>query len=366
MEIIIDKNLFLKAISITAGVVGLKNTLPILNNILIQTTPDNQIEVTGTDLEIGIQTKCQCKVNQQGSVTAPAKKLHDIIRELPEGELEFVVSKNTTINIKSKKTYFKIAGLEATDYPAFQRPAEENSFDIDAGTLKHCLEVTVFAASRDETRYTLNGVLLSIKNSTVRFIATDGKRLAVVERKINTPKDFNADIIVPSKTVGEITKTFSDSGTVRITSSQNQIAFVQDQNTIVSRVIEGKFPNYEQVIPKEEKTTAKLNHDEFLAAVKRMALLTSQESQPIKLDFTKGKVLVSARTPNLGEAKEEIDADVNGEDLAIGFNPGYLIDVLKNVSTEQVSVSLTGADRPGLIRNGSEYLYVVMPMQLTY
>ena len=369
MEIKVERNRFLESLSLASNVVSAKATLPILNNVLIETDKEkNKIVITGTDLEIGVIVKCDAQILEGGSITIPAKKLFEIIRELPEGEIDLNAGKNTTIAIKTKKTLFKISGLEPTDFPTLPKPTSEKTFEIDQNLLKECLSTTSFAASRDEARYTLNGVLVILKDNLIKFVATDGKRLALVERKINTPKGSAFEAILPTKTINELLKTLSGTGNVKITHSQNQILFEQENITVSSRLIEGKFPNYEQVIPKEEKTTAKVERSGLLGAVKRMSLLTSQENQSVKLDFTKGKILVSARTPNLGEAKEELDAEISGEDLTIGFNPAYLVEVLKNMTSDAVMLSLSGQDKPGLLKETKDYLYlyVVMPMQLTY
>jgi len=222
--------------------------------------------------------------------------------------------------------------------------------------------------TRDEARYTLNGVLLIFRSTFVRFVATDGKRLATTEKKLNLTNDVNMEVIVPAKTVFELIKTLSDEGgerKIKILFAQNQIIFRLSKTTFISRLIEGRFPNYEQVIPKEEKTSAKVKREEFLSAMRRVAILTSQENQAAKLDFTKGRIMFSSRSPNLGESKEEIQADVSGDDLTIGFNPNYVIEALKNLDTEEVLLSLSEPDKPGLIKTDSGYLYVVMPMQLS-
>ncbi len=364
MQIKVQKDEFLKAINTTSGAISSKATPPILSNILIQSDGPDQILLTGTDLELGIRTQCPATVSLQGSITVPAKKLYEIIRELTPGEIEVTVAKNNAVNIKTSKSFFKIMGLEPDDFPKLPEPAPEQSFELDQQVLKQCLALTSFAISRDETRYTLNGVLVILRNKTARFVATDGKRLASIEKNLNLSSDVVLEAIIPSKTVSELIKTLSE-GKAKVVSAQNQIIFQLGTTTFVSRLIEGRFPNYEQVIPKEEKTTARVSRQELLSAMKRVSLLTSQENQSVKLDFIKGRVLISSRSPNVGEAKEEVQAEVVGDNLAIGFNPSYVIDVLKNVETEEVLLSMTEPDKPGLIKSEDGYLYVVMPMQLS-
>lgn len=366
LQIKIQKDEFLKAITTVFGAISSKATLPILSNILIQTNGPDQIVLSGTDLELGIKTHCPATVLLQGAVTVPAKKLYEIIRELGLGEVEVTVGKNNAVNIKTNKSFFKIMGLEPDDFPKLPEPASEQSFEMDRAVLKRCLSLTTFAISRDEARYTLNGVLAIFKSKKARFVATDGKRLASIEKDVQLPNDIVLEVIIPAKTIAEVIKAISDSqGKTKISLAQNQIMFQIDETTLISRLIEGRFPNYEQVIPKEVKTKTDVNRQELLSCLKRVSLLTSQENQAVKIDFIKDHLLISSRSPNMGEAKEEVPAEISGDDLTIGFNPAYVIDVLKNLDNEMITLAMTDPDKPGLIKNEEGYLYVVMPMQLS-
>lgn len=360
----VQKDELIKAVGVVLGAISSKATIPILNNILLQTDGPDKLTLTTTDLELGIKTECPAVVNLSGSVTIPAKKLHEILRELPSGEIEVTVGRNNAVNIKTNKSFFKIMGLEPDDFPKLLEPTPEQQFELDQQTLKKCLVLTSFAISRDETRYTLNGVLMIVRNKTIRFVATDGKRLAYIEKEIDGGEVL-IEMIIPVKTILELVKTLSEStGKAKILCAQNQAIFKINKTIFVSRLIEGRFPNYEQVIPKEEKTITEVNRQELLSALKRVSLLTSQENQSAKLDFIKGKLLISSKAANVGEAKEEILTEVSGEDLTIGFNPNYLIDALKNLESEKITLAMTSSDKPGLLKAGEGYLYVVMPMQL--
>lgn len=365
MEIKVTKNNFLKAASLVTGVTAQKaNTLPILGNVLLETTSKGELRLIGTDLEVGISTTMPVEVLKEGSITVPAKKINEIIRELPEGDVEITVSKNNAVNIKAGKAYFKIMGLTKEDYPKLPEWSAKDSVELEQGLIKESLALTSFAISYDETRYVLNGVLISAKGNKIRFVATDGRRLAYIEREFKNKGGQEFEIIVPVKAVQELIKMLSWEGTVQVIPSQNQAIFNMGETYLVSRLIEGHFPNYEQVIPKGEKTTSSANREELLQAIRRAALLTSPDSPAIKMDFVKGKILVSSRSPNLGEAKEELAANTTGDEVAIGFNPHYLVDALKNLDIETVSLSLSDPDKPGLLKGKDGYLYVVMPMQL--
>jgi len=210
----------------------------------------------------------------------------------------------------------------------------------------------------------LNGVLFSIYGNQIRFIATDGRRLAFYKKEIKQKNNKNTEMIVPAKTIHELLKLLGWEGTVKLIHTQNKAIFCFEDTYLTSSLIEGNFPNYDQVIPKEEKTQVQANREEFLQAVRRASLLTSPEAPALKFDFIKNKIIVSAKTPNIGEAKEELPAVFGGGEITIGFNPGYFLDVLKNLSDENIHISLTDPDKPGLIKGREGYLYVIMPMQL--
>ena len=365
MEFKITKEAFLKAVSLVSNVASSKAaTLPILSNILLEIEEGQQMTVVGTDLEVGICTNVPVTVKEKGSITIPAKKLHDIIRELPEGDIEVTVAKNNAVTIKAGKGFFKIMGLGKEDLPKLPEWKEETAFEIEQSVMKESLGLTVFAISNDETRYVLNGILISVKDNKIRFVATDGRRLAYLEKELQGKAKRNFEYIVPTKAIHEIIKILGWEGTVKIIPTQNQIIFHFGDTYVISRLIEGNFPNYEQVIPKEEKTTSMIGREAFLQAVRRASLLTSAESPAVKMDFVKGRILVSSRSPNLGEAKEELEANVSGKEISIGFNPHYLTDALKNLDIESVSLSLSDPDKPGLMTGKEGYKYVIMPMQL--
>lgn len=366
MDFLISKQKFLKAVSLVGSVANTKaSALPILGNIMLEISENNELSLIGTDLEVGISTKVEVDVNEKGSVTVPAKKLQDIVRELPDGEVQISVAKNNAVSIKAGKSFFKIMGLSKEDYPKLPAWKEENAYILDQSLLKESLSLTIFAISTDETRYVLNGILILIKGDKISFVATDGRRLAYNEREFENKNKKDLEVIVPAKAIHEIMKILNWEGEVKMIPSQNQVIFDFGDTYLISRTIEGNFPNFNQVIPKEEKTKSSVNREGFLQAVKRASLLTSADSPAVKVDFVKGKILVSSRSANLGESKEELDAETNGKDISIGFNPNYLTEALKTLDIENVSISLSDSDKPGLLTGKEGYKYVIMPMQLT-
>lgn len=363
MKLNTTKDILLKGIQNTQNAINTKSSLPILSNILIEAENDNTV-LTATDLDIGITTTIPIKADVAGSVTIPAKKFFDIIKELPESEILISVKKNNLVNIECDSCAFKIMGLPKDEFPQLPEFKDRDSVVLPQKKLKEMLGMTSFAMSRDETRYVLNGVLLIIKPSFIRVVATDGRRLAVAEYKIQLPKTQERKAIIPAKTVGELSRVLGDDGDIKISFGENQAAFNVGQTKIISRLIEGEFPNYEAVIPKEMKEKLSAPREKLIAALKRVALFTNQESMAVKMDISRDKMVLSKSTRDIGEVREELGVDYKGKELSIGFNPDYLIDMLKAIDQETVGIELTDAEKPGVVRAKDEYVYVVLPMQI--
>ncbi len=364
MDILIEKQQLVRKLSLVIGAVNPKNTLPILGNVLVETVGADAIQLTATDLEIGISTKCEARISKEGAVTIPARKFYDVLRELPEGDIHITVAKNYAVNISTGKSYCKVMGLGREDFPRFPDLKVGESIEIEQKIVRECFTLTSFAISHDETRYVLNGVLVRGEGSSIKFVATDGRRLAFIEKDLGRTLQNTFEFILPTKAVHELGKILESEGFVKIAQLQNQVLFNLGDTFVISRLIEGKFPNYEQVIPKEEKTVGASNREQLLSAIKRASLFTTQEAQAVKFDFVNDKILVSSHAPNLGEVKEEIEAEVKGDSISIGFNPQYLMDALKILEVDKVSISLSQPDKPGLVRGRDGYVYVVMPMQI--
>ncbi|MDD5422209.1 MAG: DNA polymerase III subunit beta [Candidatus Omnitrophota bacterium] len=358
------KDILLKGIQSVQTAINTKSSLPILSNILIEAKDENII-MTTTDLDIGIVSKIPVKPAITGAITVPAKKFSDIIKELPDNEsISISVKKNNVVNIDCGKNTFKVMGLPREEFPQLPELKDKDSINLPQKKLKTMLKMTSFAISRDETRYVLNGVLFVVKPSFIRLVATDGRRLASIEEKMQLPKSMERKFIVPTKAVNELDKILGEDGEVKIFFGDNQVFFDAGQTRLVSRLIEGEFPNYEQVIPKEAKEKIVVSRSALLSAVKRVALFTNPDSMAIKVELGKDKIIASKNSPYLGEARVEVDADYKGKELSVGFNPDYLADLLKNVDQEMINFELVDAEKPGAVRVGSEYVYVVLPMQL--
>jgi len=362
MKIQITKESLLNAIQTVQNIVSPRATLPILSNILIE-TQGSSLKLVATDLDVGISCEIPVNLQEEGSITLPAKKFSDIIKELPDGNVVVVVKKNNLVDIECEKCRFKLMGLPKDEFPKFPEFKDKESLQIEQSTLKEMLSLTSFAVSHEETRYILNGILVEIKENNLKLVATDGRRLAMAERKLSATSKKEFSCIIPIKAVNELNRNLKDDGKVSITLGTNQILFDIEGVLIVSRLIEGTFPNYKQVIPEEVEKKIKLSRDGFLAAIRRANLLSTPDFQAIKLEVFKNKMVVSKSTPDVGESREELDIEYQGKELIVGFNPHYLIDVLKNLTEEFLFFELSDADKPGVIRT-SGYLYLVLPMRL--
>jgi DNA polymerase-3 subunit beta len=300
-----------------------------------------------------------------GAITVPAKKFADIIKELPDSEsISVSVKKNNMVSIDCSNSSFKIMGLPKDEFPQLPEFKNKDAITLSQKKLKTMLNMTSFAISNDEARHVLNGLLFVIKPSFIRLVATDGRHLATCEDKAQFPKTLERKFIVPTNAVNELAKTLADEGEVRIVFAENQILFEASSMKLVSRLIDGEFPDYEQVIPKELKDKVSVDRLKLLSALKRAALFTKADSMAVKIELAKDKMVVSKSAPDIGEARIELEAEYKGKDLAVGFRPEYLVDLLKNIAQEKAVFEMVDAEKPGVLRIGSEYTYVVMPMHI--
>ena len=362
MKIKIEKEGFSNAIQTVQNVVSTKSALPILANMLL-IAQNNSIKLITTDLDVGISCVLPVNIQEAGAITVPTKRFGDIIRELPSDSALISSKKNNMITIETESCQFKIMGLPAEEFPKLPEFKDREIIKLEQSNLKDMLRLTSFAVSTDESRYVLNGILLNIQRNNLTLVATDGKRLAVINKKLTEMSDKEVNIIIPIKTVQELNRNLQDEGELSLTIGQNQALFDLGDVTIISRLIEGEFPDYRQVIPAASEYKMRVNREEFLLAIKRASLLTTPDYQAVKLEVFKDKLVVSKSTPDVGESSESVPIEYKGKEVAIGFNPTYLIDVLKNLGGEFIELELTDSEKPGVIRTDG-YVYIVLPMRL--
>jgi len=362
MRLKINRDDLLSGIQVVQGVITPRSVLPILSNILLNANQD-KLKLTSTDLDIGINCAISVGILENGSITVPAKRFSDIIKELPNEEITITTKKNNQVVIETNTCQFKIMGLAAEEFPKLPEFKDKEIIIIDQAMIKEMVAMTSFAVSLDETRHILNGILFKIDDNHLTLVATDGRRLAMIEKKITNPINKSISIIVPIKTIHELSRNLQQEGPLSLVLSGNQALFGLRDVIIVSRLIEGEFPDYKQVIPPPSVNKIKIDRQLFLLAVRRAALLTTPDYQAVKLELFKNKLVVSKATPDIGESREEVGAEYPGRELAIGFNPNYLIDVLKILEDDTVELEVTDSEKPGVVRS-HDYVYIVLPMRL--
>jgi len=364
MKFSISKEAFLDALQQVQHVVSNRATLPILSNVLIEAS-GGKLKLTTTDLDVGVSGSVDATIDKEGSTTLPVKRLVSIVRELPASEVEVSVDAKNHASIKCGPSFFKIIGLGEDEFPPLPKFADATEFKIAQSVLHDAIKKTSYAISTDETRYVLNGIYISFREGKMTFVATDGRRLAMVENDLEFPASHETDIIIPSKAVNEVQRMLGSEGDAVVRLTGNQISFEVGDSIIVSKLIEGNYPNYKQVIPGERKERVTINREEFLNTVRRVSLLTSESSNSVKLTFSKGNIDVQANSKDIGEAKEPVVADYDGDEFAIAFNPEFLMAPLKNLSEESVYLDLIDGMSPGVVRIDGTFLYVIMPMRVS-
>ncbi len=357
-----DKQVLVNGIQIVQNIITTKTTLPILSNLLMETQKEN-LKLTATDLDVGISCVIPVDIQEAGAITLPAKRFGDIIKELPTNEVSINTKKNNLVFIETELCEFKIMGLSKEEFPKLPEFQDKEVIRLEQSDLKNMLGLTSFAVSVDETRYILNGILFQFKGNSLTLVATDGKRLAIIEKKLKQSIDKNIQIIVPIKTIHELNRNLSEEGEVSLVLGNNQILFDLGKVVIISRLIEGEFPDYQQVIPPVSDNKLIINREQFLLAIRRAALLSTPDYQAVKLEVFKNKLVISKSTPDVGESREEVPINYTGKEMIIGFNPAYLVDVLKNLPQEMIEFELTESEKPGVIRSDG-YIYIVLPMRL--
>ena len=364
MKFSVTKEKLLECLQQVQNVVSTRTTLPILSNVLLQ-AQGNEVRLTTTDLDVGFRGSFEASVEKEGATTLPARRLFTIIRELPSSEIQFDIDGKNAASIRSGQSFFKILGLPEEEFPPLPKFDEAKVVTIRQKDLRDGLKKTSYAISTDETRYVLNGVLFSFKDNKLTLVATDGRRLAMLDIDLEFPRSHEADIIVPTKAVAELQRLLTDEGDVRVSVGSGQIAFDLNNTLLVSKLIEGNYPNYKQVIPGEMKERVTLERETFLNSLKRVSLLASDKSNSIKLNFTKNNIDITANTPEVGEAKESLPVAYKGREFSIAFNPEFLMAPLRNLAEDEVFLDLIDEMSPGVIKIQSPFLYVLMPMRIS-
>ncbi|MCD6451089.1 MAG: DNA polymerase III subunit beta [Acidobacteria bacterium] len=367
MLITVEKSEFLKELQLIQTVAERKSTIPILSNVLLETVGD-KIKLAATDLEVGSSSLVPAKVEKEGSLTVSARLLYDIVRQLPEAPMK-LEQVDSFLSITCGGAQFKLVALSKEDFPSFPSYDFEKGLKIEADLLKNMIIKTAFAATEEESRFALNGALTTISLGEMKMVATDAHRLAIFSVELpELAPSSEIKVIVPKKALYEMKNTISDGGDVVLGVSENQFFLKAKERMIFSRLIEGQFPNYERVIPKDSDKKAIVPREDLVGALRRVSLLANERSRGVRLFLEKGKLEISSANPERGEAKEELAVDYNGDSITIGFNAQYLLDFLNVIDEDKVIVELKNESTQGLFypagETGYKYLYIVMPMRI--
>jgi DNA polymerase-3 subunit beta len=363
MKFSVTKEKILDGLQRVQNVVSTRTTLPILSNVLVQAEKSGVL-LTTTDLDMAVRCRIEATVSEPGATTLPARRLFTILKEVNTTEIEIEVDDANHAAIRCGSSFYKIMGLPEDEYPPFPQPDGQKSFQIEQRVLRDMLKKTAYAVSNDESRYVLNGVHMNLNGEKMTVVATDGRRLALVEREMDLPKGLEAEIIIPTKAVSELQHLLGDKGDVTVSIAENQVKCTFDATTLVSKLVEGAYPNYRQVIPTEAKERIPLERETFLSALHRASILASEKTQSIKLAFGKGRLVITCSSPDVGEAQEEVAIAYKGKEIVIAFNPQYLMDPLRHLDADEVFMELTDEISPGVIKIKEPFLYVIMPMRL--
>lgn len=364
MKFSISKEALLDGLQKVQHVVSTRTTLPILSNVLL-VAEDGRLTLTTTDLDVGITGSILATIEKEGSTTLPAKRLVNIIRELPASEVEISVDAKNVASIRCGPSFFKIIGLGQDDFPVLPGFEGAREYRIPQHQLRDGLKKTSYAISSDETRYVLNGIYTSFREGKLTLVATDGRRLAMVEHDLEFPANQEVDVIVPTKAVQELLRLLGDQGEVLVKLSDSQISFAIGEHLLISKMIEGNYPNYRQVIPGEANVRVELPREAMLETVRRVSLLSSDKSTSVKLVFDSNQVEVSANSPDVGEARETMAVPYDGDPIQIAFNPEFLKAPLQNLEEDTIYLDLIDEMSPGVVRIDGTFLYVIMPMRVT-
>jgi DNA polymerase-3 subunit beta len=369
MKLTITREQFQEGLVAVAASVPAKTTLPILSNILLEATKDG-IRLSGTDLDISVSTTVAASVDQDGAITLPARKLVEIIRELPSAAIRLTASGEQRVTIECGRSRFRLLGLPREEFPAFPSVKFEGGWRTSSRELQKLIGHVAFAASTEESRPILNGVLWELRPERMRMVATNGHRLARMDVPTSeTQGASQADLIVPPKALEQIRRLFGTDETVEIARSENHLGFRTGSTQVFTRLIEGPYPNYEQVIPRDNDKAATADKAALTSALRRMSIVASDQTHRIRMAFANGTCKLSVQTPDLGEAQEELNVSYEGDPLEIGFNAAYLLEILKYIPTDEVRMTFKAPERAATCEpvgwdDPSSYLALVMPLRL--
>ena len=379
MKIRIAKNIFVNGLQQVLNIVGTRTSLPILSNVLLN-AHNNMLELTTTNLDLGIRCNVNTTVVEEGKIALPARKLASIIKALPDAEIELDCYQNQA-KITCGRSKFRIMGMDPAEFPTLPIFSQDQSFTIEQQLLLSMLRHVSFAQSEDENRYLLNGVFFAFKreetSTQLHLVATDGRRLSLIQQDIEAPTNLNSiDFILPAKTVQELERLLQQKAPIKVFFNEKQVAFeleleetakdngLSNSIYLVSKKVEGRFPNYQQVIPQTTEHHVKLERALLLECIQRASLVSSLDNNTVRLNFSENTLEISASSSEFGEAHESIAIDYTDTPVTIAFNPRYLMDPLKALQDDEIFFEFKDELSPGVIKTNDRFLCVVMPLRL--
>jgi DNA polymerase-3 subunit beta len=367
MKLTIARERLHEGLSAVAATVPTKTTLPVLANVLLEATDDG-VRLSGTDLDIAVSTVIPAEIDAAGAVTLPAKKLVEIVRELPNAAIRLTGTGEQRVHLECGRSKFKLLGIPKEEFPNFPPVSFDESWAVTSSDLQKLINHVSFAASTEESRPILNGVLWELQKGQMRMVATNGHRLAKMDLAVSG-SGASAELIVPPKALDQVRRLFGPSDEIAIARSDNHLGFRSGSTVVFTRLIEGPYPNYEQVIPRENDKACTVEKDAMAAALRRVGVVASDQTHRVRLAFSGGALKFSVSTPDLGEAQDEIAVTYDGDALEIGFNANYLLEILKNMPTDEVRLTFKAPERAATIEpvgwdDPAAYMCLVMPLRL--
>ena len=363
MKIKIIRSKFIEGLKKVQNIVAGKGSLQIIQNAMLD-AKDGKLSLVTTDLDISIKSTVECEIVEAGATTLPVKLLSSTIASCAEGVVELETDVQDRARISAGSASFKLSGMSVADFPALPSAEDAFSYTLPQATLRELLRKTSYAVSQDETRKTLKVVLMSFKDGKLTMVATDGRRLALVEHEIDFPAAAEKDIILPSKVVAELQRSLSGDGEVKVKIEKSQVSFNLGDTQIYSKLLDEIYPNYRQVIPSNYREKVEVDRKLLLDALDRASVMTMEESSSTRLTFDSNQLLVSSIAADIGEAKDIVPIKYSGEKIEIVFNPSYVKDPLKAIDEDEITIELTSGSTPAVIRCSVPFLYVMMPLRI--
>jgi DNA polymerase III subunit beta len=366
MDFSVGRNDLIRELQLVQGIVERKTSIPVLANVLIEAS-SGRLRILATDLDVSVRCGCEANVTAEGALTLSAKKLYEIVRALPEEDVRVRLQSDSWVIVDCGRATFRVAGLPREDFPSLPEAAGRKRIELAAATLRALIARTAFAVTTEDARYYLAGALLIMDKDAVSMVATDGHRLAYAQSRVPVKGGDGTRVLVPRKAIHELGKLLEGQETVAFQQLDNHLVFAVGERVLASKTIEGQFPAFEKVVAATTEKAAKVGRDALALALRRVSLLSSERSRAVKVGLSTGVLELSASSPDVGEARETLPVEYDGQPVEIGFNAQYLLDFLGAAGAEAVMLALRDAESQGTLRPLSDeidYRYIVMPMRL--